>query len=234
MGRDDLTFSNSFPAARKWPIFVMQEPINTSSIFGSPISERGFTSSGSFGQAKRGSLISLRSISIVAAYEAFLSGFKRIGFLTQASIFCALLSKVLASPYPSDINHLRSTIFDFKYSTIGSSSKSTVQPEADLSADASDNSKACSIFKLERPSISKHLPEKIFFLFSFSTVKRPCCIAAYGIAFTRSLRVIPGCISPENLTKTDSGISSGITPRAAPKATNPDPAGKLIPIGNLV
>ena len=40
--------------------------------------------------------------------------------------------------------------------------------------------------------------------------------------------------SPENLTRTLSGISNGITPRVAAKATIPDPAGKLIPIGNLV
>ena len=46
--------------------------------------------------------------------------------------------------------------------------------------------------------------------------------------------VIPGCSSPENLTKTLSGISNGITPRVAAKATIPEPAGKLIPIGNLV
>ena len=45
---------------------------------------------------------------------------------------------------------------------------------------------------------------------------------------------MPGCISPVNLTSTDSGISSGITPRVAAKATKPDPAGKLIPIGNRV
>ena len=54
------------------------------------------------------------------------------------------------------------------------------------------------------------------------------------MAFTKSLKVIPGCISPLNLTKTDSGISSGITPRVAAKATKPEPAGKLIPSGNLV
>ena len=59
-------------------------------------------------------------------------------------------------------------------------------------------------------------------------------MAAYGIALTKSLRVIPGCISPLNLTNTDSGISRGITPKAAAKATKPDPAGKLMPIGNLV
>ena len=54
------------------------------------------------------------------------------------------------------------------------------------------------------------------------------------MAFTKSLNVIPGCISPLNLTKTDSGISKGITPKAAPKATKPDPAGKLIPSGKRV
>ena len=46
--------------------------------------------------------------------------------------------------------------------------------------------------------------------------------------------MIPGCISPLNLTRTDSGISKGMTPRVAANATKPEPAGKLIPIGNLV
>ena len=54
------------------------------------------------------------------------------------------------------------------------------------------------------------------------------------MAFTRSLNVMPGCISPLNFTNTDSGISKGITPSVAAKATSPDPAGKLIPMGNLV
>ena len=110
----------------------------------------------------------------------------------------------------------------------------TVQPEADLSADASDSSKACSTFISGNPSISRHLPEKIFFLPSLATVNKPFWIAAYGIAFTKSLKVIPGCISPLNLTKTDSGISKGITPSVAAKATKPDPAGKLIPSGKRV
>ena len=109
-----------------------------------------------------------------------------------------------------------------------------MHPDADLSADASDNSNACSTFKSGKPSISRQRPENIFFLPSFATVNRPFWIAAYGIALTKSLRVMPGCISPLNLTRTDSGISSGITPRAAAKATNPDPAGKLMPNGNLV
>ena len=39
---------------------------------------------------------------------------------------------------------------------------------------------------------------------------------------------------PVNLTSTDSGISNGIEPKVAPKATKPEPAGKLIPKGNRV
>ena len=49
----------------------------------------------------------------------------------------------------------------------------TVQPEADLSADASDSSNACSTFKLGNPSISRQRPEKIFFLPSLETVNKP-------------------------------------------------------------
>ena len=56
---------------------------------------------------------------------------------------------------------------------MGSSLSFTVQPEDDLSADASLSSKACSIFKLGKPSISKHLPEKIFFLVFLSKVSNP-------------------------------------------------------------
>ena len=46
--------------------------------------------------------------------------------------------------------------------------------------------------------------------------------------------MIPGCILPLNLTSTDSGISSGITPVAAANATRPEPAGNEIPIGKRV
>jgi len=79
---------------------------------------------------------------------------------------CALLSKVFLSSYPSDINHLKRVIFDSKYSLIGSSLSLIVQPEADLSAEASDNSKACSTFKSGRPSISKASSRKYIY-FSF-------------------------------------------------------------------
>ncbi len=54
------------------------------------------------------------------------------------------------------------------------------------------------------------------------------------MALTRSRRVTPGCISPLKRTSTDSGISSGITPSAAAKATRPEPAGKLMPMGKRV
>ena len=44
--------------------------------------------------------------------------------------------------------------------------------------EASEISKACSTFRLGRPSISSIRPEKIFFLPFFSIVKSPLCIAA--------------------------------------------------------
>ncbi len=39
---------------------------------------------------------------------------------------------------------------------------------------------------------------------------------------------------PVNLISTDSGMSSGMKPRAPAKATRPDPAGNEMPIGNRV
>ena len=125
-------------------------------------------------------------------------------------------------------------MFELMYSMIGSLFNCTVQPAALRSAEASLSSKACSTFKSGKPSISKMRPEKIFFLPCFATVSSPCLIAYSGIACTKSRRVMPGCILPLNRTKTDSGISSGITPVAAAKATRPEPAGKEIPIGNRV
>ena len=61
-------------------------------------------------------------------------------------------------------------MLDSKYSLIGSSLSLIVHPEADLSAEASDNSKACSTFRSGSPSISKHLPEKTFIFPSFGRV----------------------------------------------------------------
>ena len=126
------------------------------------------------------------------------------------------------------------TMLDFMYSIIGSLLSFTVQPAAERSADASVNSKACSTFKSGRPSISRMRPEKMFFLPALATVSKPCLIAYNGMAFTKSRRVTPGCSLPLKRTNTDSGISSGITPVAAAKATKPEPAGKEIPIGKRV
>ena len=64
-------------------------------------------------------------------------------------------------------------MFDLRYSSIGSLFSLTVHPEAERSAEASESSKACSTFKFGRPSISRHLPEKTFFLPSLSIVKSP-------------------------------------------------------------
>ena len=60
---------------------------------------------------------------------------------------------------------------------MGSLLSCTVQPLADLSAEASASSKACSTLRSPRPSISKTLPEKMFFLLDFSTVRSPFWIA---------------------------------------------------------
>ena len=76
----------------------MHEPIKTSCISVFSTAERGLISSGSFGQASRGSLISFKSISMISAYSAFASGSKSSGFNIHSSIACALLSSVLASP----------------------------------------------------------------------------------------------------------------------------------------
>ncbi|CFP65462.1 Uncharacterised protein [Bordetella pertussis] len=59
--------SSSLDAARKWPMLVMQLPMNTSSILAPATSDSVLTSSGSFGQATMGSWMSARSISITAA-----------------------------------------------------------------------------------------------------------------------------------------------------------------------
>ena len=77
-------------------------------------------------------------------------------------------------------------------------------------------------------------PEKMFFLPCLATVSMPCLMAYSGIALTRSRSVTPGCILPLKRTSTDSGMSSGMVPVAAAKATRPEPAGKLMPIGKRV
>mmetsp|Transcript_23809 Transcript_23809/g.80314 ORF Transcript_23809/g.80314 Transcript_23809/m.80314 type:complete len:245 (+) Transcript_23809:117-851(+) len=123
---------------------------------------------------------------------------------------------------------------DMRYSMIGSLSSLIVHPAADRSAEASESSKACSHLSCARPSISRTRPEKTFFLPAFSTVKRPRCSAAYGMAWTRSRSVMPGCMVPVKRTRTDSGMSKGMTPVAAANATRPDPAGKEMPMGKRV
>ena len=117
---------------------------------------------------------------------------------------------------------------------IGSLLSCTAQPPAERSAEASDNSNACSTLRSGKPSISKMRPEKIFFLPCFSTVNKPFLMAYKGMALTKSRNVIPGCILPLKRISTDSGISRGITPVAAAKATKPEPAGNEMPIGKRV
>ncbi|MNV67094.1 hypothetical protein D3C71_1598780 [compost metagenome] len=68
-------------------------------------------------------------------------------------------------------------MLEFRYSVIDSFDSLMVQPAAERSAEASDSSKACSMLRLSRPSISRMRPEKAFFLPFFSTVSRPFWIA---------------------------------------------------------
>mmetsp|Transcript_8583 Transcript_8583/g.12238 ORF Transcript_8583/g.12238 Transcript_8583/m.12238 type:complete len:216 (-) Transcript_8583:1947-2594(-) len=215
-------------------MLVMQDPMKTSSILLPCTSERSADASGSLGRARMGSLISSRLISMVAAYSALGSGCIRVGLAIHSSMRAMRLSMVRASPYPSAIIHLSMTMLEFRYSMMGSSLSCMVQPAADRSAEASESSNACSHLRSGRPSISRIRPEKIFFFPCLATVSRPICMAVYGMACTRSLRVTPGCMVPENRTRTDSGMSSGMIPVAPAKATSPDPAGKEIPIGNRV
>mmetsp|Transcript_27961 Transcript_27961/g.58557 ORF Transcript_27961/g.58557 Transcript_27961/m.58557 type:complete len:252 (-) Transcript_27961:1453-2208(-) len=227
-------FCKSFPAARKCPMLVIHEPMKTSSIFSPATSDKSADASGSLGNARTGSLSSLRSMSITVEYSALVSASIRTGSASHSSMRAMRRSKVRASPYPSEIIHFNMTTFELRYSIMGSLFNLIVQPAADRSAEASDNSKACSHLRSGRPSISRTRPEKTFFFPFFSVVSRPIWMAVYGIACTRSRRVIPGCISPEKRTKTDSGISKGMIPVAAAKATRPEPAGKEIPRGKRV
>ena len=125
-------------------------------------------------------------------------------------------------------------MFELRYSAIDSSERLILQPAAERSADASDNSNACSTVRCSSPSISSTRPENALILPFFSTVSKPCLIPYNGMACTKSRRVMPGCISPLKRTRMDSGISRGITPVAAAKATKPDPAGNEMPNGKRV
>ncbi len=83
-------------------------------------------------------------------------------------------SRVRFSAYPSAIIHFIRVMFEVMYSIIGSLLSFTVQPAAERSAEASVSSKACSILRSGKPSISRMRPEKMFFLPFFSTVSKPC------------------------------------------------------------
>ena len=68
-------------------------------------------------------------------------------------------------------------MFDVRYSFTDSSDRVIVQPAAERSAEASDNSNACSTVKSSKPSISRIRPLNTFFLPAFSTVNKPSLMA---------------------------------------------------------
>ncbi len=77
-------------------------------------------------------------------------------------------------------------------------------------------------------------PLKTFFFPFLGTVSSPIWMALKGMAFTTSRSVIPGLSLPLNRTSTLSGMSRGMKPSAPAKATRPEPAGKLMPMGKRV
>jgi hypothetical protein len=79
-------------------MFVMHEPMKTSSIFVPCTSLSVFASSGSFGQHKIGSLMSSMQISMTVWYSAPGSAFKSSGFESHASIPAMRRSIVRRSP----------------------------------------------------------------------------------------------------------------------------------------
>ena len=97
VGKVPSTCFRTSAAARKWPILVMHEPMNTSSIFVPSTADRGLMSSGSLGHAKSGSVILFRSISIILWYSACSSGSIKTGFSSHSSMARARLSSVRAS-----------------------------------------------------------------------------------------------------------------------------------------
>mmetsp|Transcript_29789 Transcript_29789/g.71970 ORF Transcript_29789/g.71970 Transcript_29789/m.71970 type:complete len:268 (+) Transcript_29789:643-1446(+) len=212
----------------------MHDPMKTSSTLSPATSLNSADASGSLGSARMGSLISSMLISMISAYSALGSASMRSGWASQSSIRAIRRSSVRGSPYPSDIIHLSMTTLELRYSITGSLLSLMVHPAALRSAEASDSSNACSHLRSGRPSISRTRPENTLILPFFSVVSSPFLSAVYGIACTRSRRVMPGCIFPVNLTRTDSGMSSGKIPVAAANATRPDPAGNETPNGNRV
>ena len=210
-------------------MLVMHEPMNTSSILSPATCDSSLASSGSFGQQRIGSLISSRLISMISAYSASLS---------------ARISTGLAIHFPccrygvTGYGHRRSRL----RSSTSTASNVRTQVLSDRSFAQRDRT-SCGralgrrIRQFERlfngqllqPSISRMRPLKAFFLPFFSTVSRPS--ESRWNCMHQITQVMPGCILPLKRTRMDSGISSGITPVAAPNATKPEPAGKEIPIG---
>ena len=158
-------------------MLVMQEPIKTSSIGVLATSESKRASSGSFGAQTTGSVISLRSISMTAAYSASGSAESSDGLDSHASISAMRRSSVSAFSYPCLTIQRSRAALERRYCATLSSDRRITQAAADRSAEASASSNACSALSVSSPSISRIRPEKILRLFFFSTVNRPCFLA---------------------------------------------------------
>ncbi|MNE58846.1 hypothetical protein D3C80_1539040 [compost metagenome] len=79
-------------------MLVMQEPMNTSSIWLPATSLSRRASSGSFGAQRMGSLMVARSISMISAYSASLSASISTGLASHSSI--PLMRRVMVRTSP--------------------------------------------------------------------------------------------------------------------------------------
>ena len=122
-----------------------------------------------------------------------------------------------------------------RWRTTESSERAIVHPAADRSAVESDSSNASSTVRSSSPSISMMRPLKTLCL--RPGVERELALLPGHVrdGVYQVPQVMPGLPSPLRTGPAPTRASSiGITPRAAAKATRPDPAGKEMPSGNRV
>ena len=134
-------------------MLVMQEPMNTSSILSPATSGQQLDVVRAFGQARIGSLMSARSISITAAYSAsaaFSSAVAPAIFHRPDAAFQG--ARIVAGRRSSTSSG------DVRFQVFGDRLLIQLNRATGgrtlLPADASDSSNACSTFSFGRPSIS--------------------------------------------------------------------------------
>jgi hypothetical protein len=169
--------SSSLDAARKWPMLVMHEPMNTSSILVPATSDKSLASSGSFGQHSTGSLRSARSISMTCAYSASLSASSKLGAGQPGfnRLDAALQRALVGIAVGDHVLHQRDVAGEVFLDRCGVELDGA--PGGRALGRSVDSSNACSTFRSGSPSISRMRPENSLTLPCLATVSRPCLMA---------------------------------------------------------